>query len=147
MSLEFIQEQKESLKNLFDNIYDCKFGSSAIGNVFLNEAIDWSLVNREEIEINPYTIKSMGIDPGFGSSAFGICVTQFNNGKVEVIYADEFNISSYEEMVNLFWEIKEKVGNLTNVYVDASFHAIIKTLKKEVGEADDWVCQENNCIL
>ncbi len=82
-------------------------------------------------------LKSMGIDPGFNSSAFGICVTQFNNGKVEVISLDEFNRSSYEDMINLFWEIKEKVGNSTNVYMDVSFPAIIKTLKKEAGEAND----------
>ncbi len=80
----------------------------------------------------------MGIDPGFGSSAFGICVTQFINGKVEVIYAEEFSRTDYQEMVNLFWEIKEKVNHISNVYVDASFPAIIKTLKRQVNEADDW---------
>lgn len=38
------------------------------------------------------TSKSMGVDPGFGSSKFAIVVTQLidRNNKIQVLYAEEF---------------------------------------------------------
>jgi hypothetical protein len=42
------------------------------------------------VEINLYTQKSVGLDPGFGSSAFGICITELVDGIVNVVYAEEF---------------------------------------------------------
>ena len=41
----------------------------------------------------------MGIDPGFGSSPFGIVVLQFSDGVLSVLYADEFERPRYEEML------------------------------------------------
>jgi hypothetical protein len=34
-----------------------------------------------------YTQKSMGLDPGFGSSNFGVCITELVDGMVNVIHA------------------------------------------------------------
>ena len=32
----------------------------------------------------------MGIDPGYGSSSFGIVITQLVDAQLQVLYADEF---------------------------------------------------------
>jgi hypothetical protein len=39
--------------------------------------------------MSPY---SMGIDPGFGSSPFGIVITQWTDGQTHVLYAEEFEL-------------------------------------------------------
>jgi hypothetical protein len=38
----------------------------------------------------------MGIDPGFGSSKFGITIIQMEDSVLKVIYAKEFDRPSYE---------------------------------------------------
>ena len=41
----------------------------------------------------------MGIDSGFGSSAFGIVVTRLVDNKIQVVFADEFERPDYNEML------------------------------------------------
>jgi hypothetical protein len=41
-------------------------------------------------QINGYAQKSMGIDPGFGSSAFGVVVTQFVDSQIQLMHAEEY---------------------------------------------------------
>jgi hypothetical protein len=45
------------------------------------------------------TRKSMGIDPAWGSSAFGIVITRFVDGKIQVLYADQFERPDFIEMI------------------------------------------------
>jgi hypothetical protein len=41
---------------------------------------------------NPYyfTSRSMGIDPAYGSSAFGIVVTQWVDNHIQILHAEEY---------------------------------------------------------
>ena len=41
------------------------------------------------INSSHYSQKSVGLDPGFGSSAFGVCITELVDGQVNVLRADE----------------------------------------------------------
>jgi hypothetical protein len=49
--------------------------------------------------INGYAQKSMGIDPGFGSSAFGVVVTQFLDGQIPIMYAEEYQRPDFNQML------------------------------------------------
>ena len=72
-----------------------------IGNVFSTQSIE----NATKIEYNPDNInpnakKSIGLDPGFGSSNFAIVATQFVDGKIQVIFAEEYerpNFTDYDK--------------------------------------------------
>ena len=62
-----------------------------IGNVFSQLSIE----NATKIQYNPSNInpngkKSFGVDAGFGSSNFAIVVTQYVDGKIQVIFAEEY---------------------------------------------------------
>src|ERR671923_217713 len=46
-----------------------------------------------------FSKKSIGIDPGFGSSKFAIVITQFQNGIIQVIYAEEFERPNFRVMI------------------------------------------------
>ena len=74
------------------------------------------------------------MDPGFGSSSFAICGTQFVDGKIQVIFAEEYERPNFQAMINRIWEIKQKCGYISNIYVDASSPEIIQALKREFSE-------------
>jgi hypothetical protein len=58
-----------------------------------------------KIEYNPENInnnakKSVGLDPGFGSSNFAIVATQLVDGKIKVIHAEEYDRPDFSDMIN-----------------------------------------------
>jgi hypothetical protein len=78
-----------------------------IGNVFSTLSIE----NCQRIKYNPNNInpnakKTVGVDAGFGSSNFAIVVTQFVDGKIQVIFAEEYERPNFAAMINRIWEIK-----------------------------------------
>jgi hypothetical protein len=106
-----------------------------IGNVFSTQSIE----NATKIQYNPDNInpsakKSIALDPGFGSSNFAIVATQFVDGKIQVIFAEEYERPNFQAMINRVWEIKQKCGYISNVYVDASSPEIVQALKREFNE-------------
>jgi hypothetical protein len=79
-----------------------------IGNVFSTQSIE----NCQKIQYNPNNInpnakKTGGVDAGFGSSNFAIVVTQFVDGKIQVIFAEEYERPNFQAMINRIWEIKQ----------------------------------------
>jgi hypothetical protein len=81
----------------------------------------------------------MGIDPGFGSSPFGIVVVQFSDGVIQVLYADEFERPRYEDMINKVADLYNSFTNIKNIFVDAANPELISSLKREVAnERDNW---------
>ena len=81
----------------------------------------------------------MGIDPGFGSSPFGIVVIHFSDGILQVLYADEFERPRYEDMVNKIADLYSMFTNIMNIFVDAANPELISSLKREVAnERDNW---------
>jgi hypothetical protein len=53
-------------------------------------------------DFNPYhfTSRSMGIDPAWGSSAFGIVVTQWIDNHIQIVHAEEYHRPDYNEMLS-----------------------------------------------
>jgi hypothetical protein len=41
----------------------------------------------------------MGIDPAYGSSAFGIVVTQWVDNHIQILHAEEYHRPDYNEML------------------------------------------------
>ena len=46
-----------------------------------------------------YTQKSVGLDPGFGSSNFDVCITELRDGLVSVIHAEEYHRPDFNAMI------------------------------------------------
>ena len=81
--------------------------------------------------------KSMGIDPGWGSSPFGIVVTQFVNKTIQIVFAEEYERPDFEEMVRKVSSMLHKY-KITNVYVDGSNPSFISSLKRRRGENPNY---------
>ena len=153
-----IDEQRKS--EYFDREYDLKFEGLS-GNFFSTNAVMKNVVNKElaaELEFNPfyfhkdiesvnqdmYFPKALGIDPGFGSnpakdigSYTGLCLTQYRNGRIEVMFATVLIQPNYDELVRIVDRIITKT-NTTKVYVDGSNPSLVKSIKNTIGEYPNY---------
>ena len=123
----------------FGREYDLQY-LGLIGNTFHTQDIDRAIALGKKFKtVNKYAQQSMGIDPGFGSSPFGIVVVQFSDGVLQVLYADEFERPSYEDMINKIADLYSMFTNIKNIFVDAANPELISSLKREVAnERDNW---------
>jgi hypothetical protein len=131
-SKEEIEKAKQSPS--FPREYELQY-LGLIGNVFSPLSIE----NVQKIQYNPENInpnakKSIGIDPGFGSSKFAIVITQYVDGKIQVIHAEEYDRPNFSAMIDTIWQLKQKCGYVSNIYVDAANPEVWESLKREFGE-------------
>lgn len=139
VGLGTIYDQKEidKLKDRpeFQREYCCAFGYG-LGNVFLPSEIEQA-ISAKEYKYNPACTTVIGIDPGFGSSKFAITVLQYEDNKIKVLYAKQFERASYEEMISLTVKLKYQYKP-TKVYVDAANPDFIKSLKIQFSESTNY---------
>ena len=118
----------------FPREYELRY-SGLLGNVFSPASIE----RVQSVDYNPHDIipnckVSVGIDPSFGSSKFGIVVTRFANNRIEVVEAEDHERPDFGKMLARVWEIKQKHG-ISNLFCDAANPEIWQALKKEFGES------------
>ena len=63
------------------------------------------------------------------------------NGKIQVIYADSYDRPDFSDMIEEVWDLKQKCGHVSNIYVDAANPEVVQALKKEFEERSDeqWI--------
>jgi hypothetical protein len=130
---------KKKLDPDFPREYDLQY-LGVIGNTFHTQDIDRAIALGKKFKtVNKYAQQSMGIDPGFGSSPFGIVIVQFSDGVLQVLYADEFERPRYEDMITKVADLYQEFTNIKNIFVDAANPELISSLKREVAnERDNW---------
>jgi hypothetical protein len=114
-----------------------------VGNVFSQSSIE----NCQKIDYNPQKIhqnvkKTIGVDPAFGgTSKFAIVATQYVDGKIQVIHAEEYDRPNFKDMIDRIWQLKQRYGYVNNIYVDAANPEIWQALKMEFNENynDQWI--------
>jgi hypothetical protein len=123
-SQEQIQQAKQSTS--FEREYNLKY-LGLIGNVFHTKDINTALEKGKRYNpdlINSYSQKSMGLDLAWGSSAFGIVVTQWVDNYIQVLHAEEYVKPDFDDMVEITMALTGKYGiKLTDgcqIYVDGS---------------------------
>jgi hypothetical protein len=136
---EEIEKAKQSPS--FEREYNLKY-LGKIGNVFHTKDIEAAIEKGRKYnpdDFNPYafTSRSMGIDPAYGSSAFGIVVTQFEDGIVQIMHAEEYHRPDYNEMLSTVSGLMSKY-NIDSVYIDGANPSFIKSLKLQIGEDADY---------
>jgi hypothetical protein len=136
---EEIEQAKAS--PAFEREYNLKY-LGRIGNVFHTKDIEAAIekgrkYNPDVIDTLHFTSRSMGIDPAYGSSAFGIVVTEWADGLVRILYADEYHRPDYNEMLSVVYGLMSKY-NVDQTYVDCANPSFIKSLKLQIGEEADY---------
>jgi hypothetical protein len=123
----------------FGREYDLQY-LGLIGNTFHTADIERAIALGKKYRTpNKYAQQSMGINPGFGSSPFGIVIIQFSDGVLQVLYADEFERPRYEDMINKVADLYNPFTNIKNIFVDSANPELISSVKREVAnERDNW---------
>jgi hypothetical protein len=119
-----------------------------MGNIFSSSQISFCTKLAEEfsiekIPISLYTLKSLGIDPGFSSSPTGIVELEHikNNGEhiIRVIDCHLIDKGDPNKIVELCWDIYKKYGYMnTAFFIDGSNAAMTNLLKIKFGESLHW---------
>jgi hypothetical protein len=139
-TLEEIERAKRSPS--FPREYDLQYLGQE-GNVFHHTIIQRAMEagkTYDPDEIVPSARKALGIDPAFGSSKFAFVLTQLANGRIEVLYADEFERPDFAAMISHALKLMTHFS-AHKIYVDASNPAIIMTLKRAFRERTDYQTQ------
>jgi hypothetical protein len=139
----YTQEEIDKAKQSpsFEREYNLKY-LGKMGNVFHTKDIEAAIEKGRKY--NPYnftpygfTSRSMGIDPAYGSSAFGIVVTEWVDGIVQILYAEEYHRPDYNEMLSTVYSLMSKY-QVDKVYIDGANPSFIKSLKLQIGEDADY---------
>jgi hypothetical protein len=131
-----IESQKRSPS--FEREYCLKF-AGVIGNTFRTEDIERAQQLEYDSDfINESSSRVIGIDPAWGSSSFGIVITDFRDSKACVLLAEEHKHSTSAEMLPYVLELMEKYKPVSKVYIDGSAVDFIRLLKQSIGEEADY---------
>src|SRR5215207_6301769 len=139
--------EKARMSPSFPREYQLSY-QGIIGNCFSTLSIE----NCQKIEYNPDQIIphakfSIGIDPSFGSSKFGIVATRYVNERIEVVEAEDWYRPDFVDMTNRVWEIKQKhkvdTNNLT-IFCDSANPEVWSSLKRMLNEpyAEQYVSEK-----
>jgi hypothetical protein len=132
--------EKARVSPSFEREYNLKY-LGGIGNVFHTKDVDAAIERGKlydaagPVAMSP---KSMGIDPGYGSSSFGIVITQFVDGQVQILYAEEFQRPDFNEMLSKVWDLLMEFGSMNKIHIDGANPSFIKSLKIKLGEDPDY---------
>jgi len=130
--------EKAKASPSFPREYELKY-QGLIGNVFNTSSIQKATFDSYFPGVFKQNVKtSVGVDAGFGSSKFGIVVTQLFDQKIHVMFADEFERPNFVDMINKVWQLKQECGHISNIYCDAANPEIIEALKREFQESTNW---------
>ena len=137
----YTREEIEKAKTSpsFEREYNLKY-LGLIGNVFHTKDIDAAIQRGKGYDpdsVVKMSGKSIGIDPAYGSSNFGIVGTQGVDQQIQVIYAEEFERPDYNEMFWLVAKLMQQYGYV-RVYIDGANPSFIKSLKRMIGEDEHY---------
>src|SRR5205823_5136613 len=127
----------------FEREYNLKY-LGLIGNVFHTKDIESAIERGTKYNpdtINGYAQKSMGIDPGFSSSAFGVVVTQFVDGQIQIMHAEEYQRPDFNEMLSIVLDdlyIRKFKKKINNIFIDDANPSFIRALKIAIGESEEY---------
>jgi hypothetical protein len=118
----------------FEREFNLSFNSPS-GNCFSHKSIDRAveLSKKYPDTINKAASHSLGCDPGFGSSSFALVCLEYSDSIIKVVYAKQFERSSYNDMLQEIWNIRNMVGSVDNVYIDMANTEFIKDVKEDFG--------------
>ena len=139
----YTQEEINKAKQspAFEREYNLKY-LGKIGNVFHTKDIEAAIEKGRKYDPDDFnrfylTSRSMCIDPAWGSSAFGIVVTQWVDNYIQILHAEEYHRPDYNEMLSVAYGLMSKY-NVDKVYIDRANPSLIKSLKLWIREDADY---------
>jgi hypothetical protein len=140
-SKEEIENAKHSPS--FDREYGLQY-LGKVGNVFnevqISKAIELGeSYSLDKIPTNDYTLHSVGVDFGFGSSSTAVVLTEFlkEERKIRVLFSQEYEHANPQDIVDLCFDLYRKHFN-TWFFVDGANRAAVNLMKVAFNESLNW---------
>jgi len=116
----------------FEREYNLKY-LGLIGNVY----------HTADIERAIQLSSMVGLDPGFGSSAFGVVITEWVDNEIRILHAEEYERPEFSDMINTTMRLVNQFGirpqdYSCRIYVDGANPEFIRSLKHQLGERPDY---------
>jgi hypothetical protein len=96
----------------------------------------------DKIPVSQFTLKSVGLNPAFSSSSFGLVTLEHIKTDSDIIRVVDCHLiekADPNQMVELSWEIWKKYGFMNTAYwIDASNRAMVNALKIRWDESLNW---------
>jgi hypothetical protein len=136
---------KARMSPSWEREYCLKFAGH-IGNLLSQKIIDDSVELAERLKhipMNPYAIHSLGIDPGFGSSATALVLTEHipEHDTIRVLYAEQFGGDGThpdpQSIIDRVFEFHRQYWNMW-IPIDAANRGFITSLKIAFGESINY---------
>jgi hypothetical protein len=141
---------KKKLEPEFPREYECKY-LGKIGNILTPQQVDQcvnlgSEFSTDKIPVSKFTLKSVGIDPGFSSSSTGIVVLEHIKPQagqdkeiIRVVDCHLIDKGDPNEIVELCWSIWRKHSFMNTYYlIDGSNRSMVNLLKIRWSEELSW---------
>jgi hypothetical protein len=91
----------------------------------------------DQFATDPSFGRSLGVDPGFGSSATGLVLQQWKDEHAEILIAEQYDRASIADMVNRICFLVNK-HIVTKIFMYASQPGFIKDLKRVLREYEHY---------
>jgi hypothetical protein len=81
------------------------------------------------------------LHPGWGSSPFGIVITQYVDEHIQILYAEEFERPDFNKMLNHIWRLTRKYDltfDNSRIFVDGANPSFIRSLNTHFGENPEY---------
>jgi len=132
---------KKKLEPEFAREYECKY-LGRIGNLLTPTQIDAAIQSGnelKEIPISQYTLKCVGIDPGFSSSktAIVMCEHLKDQEKIIVRQSELIEKGDPNAIADLLFNLHKQYWNVYFL-IDGSNRAMVNILKIKFDESLDW---------
>jgi hypothetical protein len=127
--VEEIEKAKQSPG--FDREYGLQYLGKS-GNIFNPLQIDKTIQLGEQykgLAINDYTLHSVGVDEGYGSSSTAVVLTEFlkEERKIRILYAEEFEHANPQDIVDICFNLYRKHWN-TSFWVDGANRVFVNLM-------------------
>jgi hypothetical protein len=127
----------------FDREYGLQY-LGKVGNIFndfqILKAIELGeRYSLDKIPTNDYTLHSVGVDFGFGSSSTAVVLTEFlkEERKIRVLFSLEYEHANPQDIVNLCFDLYRKHWN-TWFFVDGANRAAVNLMKVAFNGPLSW---------
>ncbi len=87
--------------------------------------------------------ENLRLDPGFGSSAFGVVITEWVDNEIRILHAEEYERPEFNDMINTTMRLVNQFGirpqdYSCRIYVDGANPEFIRSLKHQLGDRPDY---------
>lgn len=143
MTPEFIESERKRLGTSFPRYYGAQFLGGG-GNMFPLDKVEACISDKYNPNAYIRAPMALSIDPAFSASGsrFAILITRLVDGKIQVIYSEEFLGADFNDMVEkvigLIMKYRVDLTGGDKIYIDGSNPELIRAFKRYFHERTDF---------